>query len=158
MTILGLKPLDFIGAIAVLGYFCALAWRGYRRRRRHWTPGSWLGFGLTLLVAFALVGFSLFFSAAIDNHEPWVGARGSNTRALWIVAAMFSMVGGSGLAALSVAWLAQGKPKKPFPLFASKRRKELGASAAEPLLGYGQNVTPTPAVMNVDHEGPKRSA
>ena len=154
MTFFGLKPFTVINGLVVLGTFGALAWRGYKRRRKHWTAGSWIGFGLTVLVGCAMIGFTLYFASAVDDHDPWVGARGSHTRSLWIVASLFSMVGGGLLTGLSIAWFGRGKPKKPFPLFGSKRRTRLGAPAAQPLLDYGQNVTPTPAMMNVDHEGP----
>ena len=103
--------------VLVVGYAGGAAWRGFVRRREHWTGSSWIGFGMTLLMSAGMVAFPLVFSAALDNHAPWVGVRGSNTRAALIVAALGGLVGGTLIGTLAMSWFAKGNPEQPFPRF-----------------------------------------
>jgi len=127
-----------INALVVTAYAVVAAWRGYKRRRAYWSRGSWIGLSVTVLVSFALVGFSLAFSAAVDNHAAWVGAARSSTRVAWIVAALACMVGGIALGAGSLGWFARGNPSRPFPFFGG-----VGRAAA---------TRSTPATIDVRHE------
>ena len=90
------------------------AWVGYRRRREYWTRESWVGFGLTMLAASAMMGFALYFSAEVG--QPWTGARGSNLRSAWIVLTLFCLTGGTLLATASLMWFARGDPERQFTL------------------------------------------
>ena len=105
-----------INAAAFTAYAAVLFRKGYRRRRDHWSPGSWLGLSLTLLGGLALVGFALVFSAGVDNRVAWVGTPRSDTRILWIVAAAASLVGGAIVLGAALSWFARGRPTTPFPL------------------------------------------
>jgi hypothetical protein len=106
-----------INTLVITGYALVAGFRGFARRRAYWSRGSWLGLGVTLLVSFALVGFGLGFSLAVDNHAAWVGVSRSRTRAAWVAIAMGCLVAGSLLGGVSMAWFALGDPSRPFPFF-----------------------------------------
>jgi hypothetical protein len=111
-----------INILGMAGYAFAATWRGYRRRREHWTRGSWIGLGVTVLVGLSLLAVMLVISAAVDNHEPWVGAPHSSTRSGWVLVSLGSMLGGVLLAAGSLGWFAVGQPTRQFPLGGSPQR------------------------------------
>src|SRR5688572_6042242 len=120
-------------ALIMTALAAGAAWIGYRHRREYWTRQSWIGFGLTMLSAFAMIGVSLFFSAEVG--EPWTGARGSNTRSAWIVLALGCLTGGMTLATIGLMWFARGDPEKQFTLLRLTRttRAALRESPAERL-------------------------
>jgi hypothetical protein len=126
-----LSPGASIELLVVTASGAFAAWKGYRRRRAHWSRGSWIGFSLTVVGGLALVGFALAFSVAVDAHELWVGAARSNTREAWIVAAAGCLVGGSLLTAGSLTWFARGEPSRPFSLSGFVERARLHISTEE---------------------------
>lgn len=109
-----LSPGTWIELLAVIGLGAFALWRGYSRRRLHWSRRSWISFGFTVATGLALIGFTLTVSVAVDNHASWVGATRSGTRAAWTLAALASLVGGSFLTAGSLMWFARGEPSRPF--------------------------------------------
>jgi hypothetical protein len=120
-----------IDAVIVSAAGAVGLWRGYRRRRRYWRAASWIGFTATVIAGLAMMWFALYFSAAVDHHESWIGARGSNTRAAWIVMALGCMVGGVVLTAFSIVWFAQANPRRPFPFLDGITRRAFKSVAAE---------------------------
>jgi hypothetical protein len=118
---LELRSGTLIDLAVVIAFGIAAARRGYRHRRPHWSRNSWLAFGLTVLAGIALVGLSFVLTSAITGHASWVGASGSNIRAAVILATLGSLVGGTLVTGLSLAWFAQGDAERPFPFVASSR-------------------------------------
>ena len=107
-----------INVLVIAAYSIGAAWRGYHRRKAHWSTESWRGLGATVFVGSARLGFALFFSAAVGDHPAaWVGAPGSSTRGYWVVISLGSLVGGTLLAGGALAWFAVGDPVKPFRFF-----------------------------------------
>ena len=120
-------------ALIMTALAAGAAWIGYHRRREYWTRQSWIGFGLTMLAAFAMIGFTLFFSTEVG--QPWTGARGSNLRSAWIVLTLGCLTGGTMLGAIGLMWFARGDPEKQFTLLRLTRttRAFLRESPAERL-------------------------
>jgi hypothetical protein len=108
-----------VSILPLAGFAVSAAWRGYHRRRDHWTPSSWIGLGLTLLVGLSLLGLLFVSSAAVDTPAPWVGASHSGTRSGWVLVALGSMIGGVLLVVGSLQWFAVGPPTRQFPLLGS---------------------------------------
>jgi hypothetical protein len=109
-----------INVLMMAAYAITATTRGYRRRREHWTRGSWIGLGVTVLVGLSLLALMLVISAAVDNHEAWIGAPRSSTRGGWVLVSLGSMLGGTLLAAGSLGWFAVGQPTRQFPLWGSR--------------------------------------
>jgi hypothetical protein len=120
-------------ALIMTALAAGAGWIGYRHRREYWTRQSWIGFGLAMLGAFAMLGFALYFSAEVG--QPWTGARGSNTRSAWIVLTLGCLTGGVTLATIGLMWFARGDPEKQFTLLRLTRttRAFLRESPAERL-------------------------
>jgi hypothetical protein len=107
-----LTPAAAIDALVAIGFSAVAAWSGYKRRRRFWSRGSWLRFGATLLIGFALLGFTFYFSA--DPGRPWSGAPGSNRRAAWAIATAACLIAGTLIVTFTLMWFARGRPRRPF--------------------------------------------
>lgn len=120
-----------INGLMIAAYAIAATALGYRRRREHWTRGSWIGLGVTALVGLSLLALVLVISTAVDNHEPWVGAPRSSTRGGWVLVSLGSMLGGVLLAVGSLGWFAVGQPTRQFPLWSHllSRRRAPSSSA-----------------------------
>ncbi len=130
-----------INVIVMAAYATVAIRTGYRRRKDHWSRGSWLGLGLALLAGFGLLGFMVFFSASVgESPSPWVGAAGSSTRVFWILITLAAMVGGVGLTAGTLTWFARGRPTTPFPLARRPARQPSHPAVSErPAVGFGPN-------------------
>jgi len=102
--------------VVIAGYTLFLAWRGYRRRRAYWTSGSWLALTVAVLAGVALLAFAFVISAAVDNHESWVGPAHSDVRSGWTLAAVGAMIGGVLMSIGSLAWFANGEPTRQLSL------------------------------------------
>ena len=103
-----------ISYAVMVSYILFLIWRGFRRRREHWTIRSWAAFIAVLLAGAALSAFFLYFSW--DTDRSWVGARGSDARSLWILTALASMIVGISLMIVPMMWFAHGEPTRQFSL------------------------------------------
>lgn len=111
-----------VNLVVIAAYAVGAAWRGYFRRRAHWTRGSWIGLCSVVLVGLSLLALTFVFSAAVDNHEAWVGAPRSSARGGWLLVSLGSMIGGVLLAAGSLGWFAVGEPTQQFPVLGFHRR------------------------------------
>ena len=112
-----------INLIVMTAYAVGAGWRGYHRRRDHWTRGSWIGLGLVGLVGLAFLALGFMITLAVDNHEAWVGAPRTSTRSGYALLALGGMTGGILLIAGSLSWFALGEPSRQFPLLGSFRRE-----------------------------------
>jgi hypothetical protein len=111
---------DALNAILLIGYFAAAVWRAWENRRDHWTRGSWLGLATVVLAGVTLAGCGFGITLAVDNHEPWLGAPGSNTRGGWVLVTMGTLTGGLALAGAALGWAALGEPERQFPFIGSR--------------------------------------
>jgi len=109
-----------VGTIAnvllMTGYAIGAAWRGYQRRRKYWTQGSWVGFSSVVLLGLAIIACGFRITLAVDNHEAWVGMPHSDTRSFWALVALGSLTGGVLAVAGALGWLAVGDPRRQLPV------------------------------------------
>lgn len=104
------------GWIVIIGVIGVRSLRdGYRRRRPHWSRGSWLRFGATSGIGLALALAPAM--AEIGRAAGWFSRDGLTRNQLggWIVAMLIVMCVGAGLLGASLSWFAKGPPEKPFP-------------------------------------------
>jgi hypothetical protein len=119
-------------AAVMAGIGIRLGLRGYYRRRAYWSRSSWFGLGLALGAGLALIGFSLFVSAAVDRHVAWIGAPHSNTRNWWVIGTLASLTAGVAAVGGTLVWFARGWPRRPFP-FARRPARRLAFGVASVL-------------------------
>lgn len=99
--------LRFLG---ILLLFCWLFWRGYRRRRGHWTPRSWRRFAALLSVAIAIEVVGTIMAIGVDRGV-YAGMSPLEHKAYFYTLMTLSLASPIAFSIL-LWWFADGRPDR----------------------------------------------